>query len=456
MRSMTPLGIFLASLTVLFVVALGCGRTSPPSNCGKAVSQNAEPRVGTSRGHATNGDNSPPGGAKEVLAADDSTKASPQEPKGAENTAATTTLAQKGPRAWKEITEQDLESLRGVKSEALSILGFHLRMSRAEAETVLKESNRIVGEGDKNNRNRIYVYERLPNGQKGESLLYLIWESDEQELKTITVFQNCGQYLRQNFRRLHTPEALDATSKFTRNFIGTPNRSEVTLSVPQIGLTHTTFYYDAIGIEITRQRHGEKESVVFALSIPPTTTLELDIPESERLFRQLRWQDHKQHFGAALELVKVGKPAVPELVKLINDEHWYVAVTAIWILGEIGNRNAVDPVIDALKSKDRIGPSGYTSYIGDMSFRPQEELSLYSEPGSSPSWNLRLRSRAAAIALGKIRAEKAVESLKDEVLKQGDPEVEVAAAKALKRILGEALPEEIERKLKHWLDQGQR
>jgi len=185
----------------------------------------------------------------------------------------------------------------------------------------------------------------------------------------------------------------------------------------------------------------------------PANKVEIELSDSERLFRQLRSQNLQQHFGAALGLVKIGKPTVPELVNLINDERWYVGVTAIWILGEIGDKAALDPLLRALQSKERIGPSGYTSYIGDMSFKPQKDLSLYESPDRFPSWNLLFKRRAAAISLGNLGDKRAVEPL-EKALREGPfsngAEANVAIAKAIKKITGQPLPEDIEKQLKNF------
>lgn len=183
----------------------------------------------------------------------------------------------------------------------------------------------------------------------------------------------------------------------------------------------------------------------------PTNKIEIELSDLERLFRQLRSQNLQQHFDAALGLVRIGKPAVPELVNLINDESWHVGVTSIWILGEIGDKDALDPLIEALQSKERIGPPGYTSYIGDMSFKPQKDLALYESPDSFPSWNLLFKRRAAAIALGNLGDKRAIEALEN-ALREGPfsngAEANVAIAKAIKKITGQPLPEDIEKELK--------
>jgi HEAT repeat protein len=175
-----------------------------------------------------------------------------------------------------------------------------------------------------------------------------------------------------------------------------------------------------------------------------TTPANSSVPQ---LLRQLRSENLKEHFGAASGLVKAGKSAVPGVVKLICDERWYVGLTAIWVLGEIRDPAALEPLVEALQSKETIGPPGYSSYVGNMTYRPQTALALYESPNSFPSWNLLLKRRAAAIALGNLGDKRAVEPLQ-KVLAEGPfshgAEANVAIAKAIKKLTGQPLPEEIE------------
>ena len=85
-------------------------------------------------------------------------------------------------------------------------------------------------------------------------------------MKQLTVFEDFKSYLNDDFKKLLTMEALDKNSKFTRKFIGTPDRSAVTLDIQSTRYKHVTYYFDKIGLEVTRKiDHGKDVGVVFAL-----------------------------------------------------------------------------------------------------------------------------------------------------------------------------------------------
>jgi len=71
-----------------------------------------------------------------------------------------------------DITAVEMPSLIGLKSEKLSVYKLHLGMLRPDAERILRDSKKLIGIADDRNPTRIYVYEKLPNGEKGKNVLY--------------------------------------------------------------------------------------------------------------------------------------------------------------------------------------------------------------------------------------------------------------------------------------------
>lgn len=59
-----------------------------------------------------------------------------------------------------------------------------------------------------------------------------------------------------------------------------------------------------------------------------------------------------QRAKARDELVKIGKPAVPQLVKALKSDHPYVRLSAVRTLGEIEDRACVPGLIEALSDVD--------------------------------------------------------------------------------------------------------
>ena len=145
----------------------------------------------------------------------------------------------------------------------------------------------------------------------------------------------------------------------------------------------------------------------------PATVVELDVSNEEHLLRQLCTTNLTDHFNAAESLVKIGSSVLPDLLINLNDRRWYVSITSAWMIGEIGDQSAVEPLINMLNNDEMVDPSAYVSYVGDMSYKAQKEMSIYSTPNSFPSWNLKFKSRAAAIALGKLGDNRAVHALID-------------------------------------------
>jgi hypothetical protein len=164
-----------------------------------------------------------------------------------------------------ELTQDNPRTIISTKSKDYTIQGLRLGITHNEAWGLLAKISSLIGFHDPLNPARIYVYDRRPDGRKGEAVLYLIWEPGEETMSQITVFQGFRGSLSQNFRRLLTFEAVDDQSPFKKEFIGYANRSKITLDLPEIGLKHVTYFYDDIGLEITYKRSSQGDEVVFAL-----------------------------------------------------------------------------------------------------------------------------------------------------------------------------------------------
>jgi hypothetical protein len=140
-----------------------------------------------------------------------------------------------------------------------------LGLTHSQAWDILTKTDSLIGEKDDVNPSRIYVYSRKPDGGKGETLLYLIWNLNEKMMSSITIFQDFRDHLSHTFRRMLTFEAVDNESSFMREFIGYANRSKITLDIPMIDLKHTTYFYDEIGLEVTHRHSPDGDDVIFAI-----------------------------------------------------------------------------------------------------------------------------------------------------------------------------------------------
>jgi hypothetical protein len=172
-----------------------------------------------------------------------------------------------------EITTTDVPTLIGKTSKQLSVLGFDISMTRAQAKAALKKSTTLIEDIDEYNPGRIYVYSKKDDGTKDQAMLYLIWDGAPKtgQMKSITVFEGMVSQLTPNFKRLQTFEkdASKEKADFIMKFVGRPDSTAVTLDVPSIELKHTTYFYKTIGFEITHKHSIDGgDTVVFALTQP--------------------------------------------------------------------------------------------------------------------------------------------------------------------------------------------
>jgi len=153
------------------------------------------------------------------------------------------------------------------------------------------------------------------------------------------------------------------------------------------------------------------------------------ITNTETLIRQLGGPRKSVRRQAERELVKLGKPAVPALIKTLekprDPDLWRQRWRAADALGQIGDKRAISPLVGVLfdhlpvrlRAAEVLGSFGelvvgLLSRFLKTSFVPKEEL---------------------IIALGETRSDKAVDPL-IRCLGDNDPWVRQRAIDALKRI----------------------
>lgn len=56
---------------------------------------------------------------------------------------------------------------------------------------------------------------------------------------------------------------------------------------------------------------------------------------------------------AAIELIKIGEPALPSIIEVLKDKKWYARRAAAFTLGEIKSKRAVSALVAALNDKDK-------------------------------------------------------------------------------------------------------
>lgn len=163
-----------------------------------------------------------------------------------------------------ELTKNNPSTLIGKNSKDFTVFGVKLGMTHQEAKASLGQDGRTVVEVDEYNPSRLYVYAKKDGVQKGDCILYLIWEPNSDNLQQITVFDNARDFLSMNFKRLLTLEVLDDKSEFIKKFIGYSTKKMNDKST-LIDSLRTTYIYDEIGLHVVHKKFNGAEEVVFAL-----------------------------------------------------------------------------------------------------------------------------------------------------------------------------------------------
>jgi hypothetical protein len=167
-----------------------------------------------------------------------------------------------------ELTTTDITTLPDFRSDRASVLGVRLGMSMADAKAKIADhaSAGFSVKPDGANSTRLYINA----ASASDSVLYLIWAPGDARLGEITVFRAFEPWLQGGTKRLLQSDAVDVSSVAGR-FLGKPDRSGISLDIPEIGLRHVTHIYDARWIQLTEQEDGSTsptKKVVFALASP--------------------------------------------------------------------------------------------------------------------------------------------------------------------------------------------
>lgn len=166
-----------------------------------------------------------------------------------------------------EITDTDITLYPDLKSNKISVFGIQIGMTRTEVNKILSENSQLHYHIDDNHTSsdyRIYVYDRNKDNEKQNCILYLIWTDNNKELTEIVIYGDFAPYLKGATSKLLTFEGLDYNSKLSKDYLGYPNKTKVTLDVPPIGLKETTYYYYSKGIKIMFTESSDYKTVFFS------------------------------------------------------------------------------------------------------------------------------------------------------------------------------------------------
>ena len=162
--------------------------------------------------------------------------------------------------------------------------------------------------------------------------------------------------------------------------------------------------------------------------------------DTRGLIKTLKHKDWKFRKEAAMALEEIGKPAEELLIQALGEEDKHVQARAALILGNMGHRRAVEPLIQILGGADyslRLEAARALEKVGKQAVEPLIQILKHE--------NRDVRVRAIEI-LGNIRDEKAIEPL-IRALDDGDILVERGASEALEK-MGKTVVEPLIRTLK--------
>jgi len=168
-------------------------------------------------------------------------------------------------------------------------------------------------------------------------------------------------------------------------------------------------------------------------------------PESEeeklnqrikRLIDALGSDDFLDRYEAGKELKKIGKPAVPYLIKALRDKRAKVRMGAIFVLGEIKDKNAVPEIIKAFKdAKNKKDKAGLALLLGKLGDKRATDVLIEGLNDSSATV-----TASCITALGMLKEEKAIPQIAD-FLTHRNKHLRETARKALVRIGKRGLPQ---------------
>ena len=142
-------------------------------------------------------------------------------------------------------------------------------------------------------------------------------------------------------------------------------------------------------------------------------------------------EDWNVSVRAKNQLIEIGEPAVPSLIKEINHPDTRVRTLVITALGEIGSPEAAPALIDALRSDDAVTVIQTATALGNI--RTDAAVSPLLNLLDSPDWRMR---RASIVSLGKTGDPDVMERIKSMQQDQNEKVAE-AAKQAVENIRNE-------------------
>lgn len=170
-----------------------------------------------------------------------------------------------------DFTKEDITQMKKFDARAVSVYGVYLTMTKAEAVAALSRDKSIYWEYDGFNttseettsttETRIYVYNRKADGEKGSSILYLIWNDGDLSLDRIVFFLDIKPKAVGDTKKLFSLDAVDRESAFYKRFLVKADKHK------NEDYTISDEYRSKKLQVIQYKRSGEPNDIYFALDL---------------------------------------------------------------------------------------------------------------------------------------------------------------------------------------------
>lgn len=198
-----------------------------------------------------------------------------------------------------DLLKDDPATLIGTSCDAYTIFGLRLGMKRRDAQKVLDNIPTFTSKQDRYVASKVLVFKKNAGQGKSNEAMALVWDKKEDSLNTIFLYPDLADSLAPNFRRLFTEESIDQRSSFKKEYIGTSNRSAVTLDVPALNMKQMTYYHDDIGLELSHLTKPDGNVIFVGLKSKGKAK------STSKTVAQIRdWSDATGNFKVKAELVK--------------------------------------------------------------------------------------------------------------------------------------------------------
>lgn len=173
--------------------------------------------------------------------------------------------------AKQDIAKVDVLVNKKFNGANMSVFGVFLGMKKADAKAMLAANSSLIVTNDEWNTKstedndtkelRLYIYDvNAATGDKGNCILYLIWNDGSTGIDRITIFNDFKSIAKGNTQKLFSSDVIDASSDFYKKYLGKPTKNK-------LGDYTNTYFYKSKNIEIIEYKDDKKgNSYYFALT----------------------------------------------------------------------------------------------------------------------------------------------------------------------------------------------